>query len=584
MEIRVAIAQLNTVTGDLKGNALRIVKAIERAHQEGADIVVFPDKALTGHCAGVLFEQRHFIEDQRRYLYEDIAAAVPADFTAIIGFVDLGAKAAVEAAVEARVEARVEAAVKAKVAVIQGGRVTSVHESKAGSAQICEISVRERNARLAIVFNQSRFAYGQLQERRERCAALARKHGIPLIYVNAVGIGDTVKEFHIFDGGSMAVDRTGKLLGTLARFAEDFGIVTFDLDHADTAAAPGSETVGADAPACALEPATNATPTPAPDKYEEIYEALKFAAREVFRLSGLNKAQVHLSGGIDSAVVGAIAVDVFGPENTVFITNPTIDNSEHLKDLAYEIARNLGVPLWLNPTGPIYDETVRQHIAAFGVEPSPAGRASIQAVTRTVQGLAASHTFKTGILPAGNHTEIVLGWASFHDIGSAGVMSLIGDLTKREVFGLADHINRRFTSACGCEKPNKPIPRILFDQDEAHFVKPAAELADSKEDPIDYDIMSGVCALLGRQHSGPEEIIRQFAEGRLDADLFPETVYQKDDVFADEVWKAFRMSQRAIFKSGQAAPVPLVAPRHPGVYSHTLGTIINRYLGRYEPL
>ena len=571
MEVRVAMAQINVVTGDLKGNALRIVKAMERARQEGADIVVFPERALTGHCAGALFEQRHFIEDQRRYLYEDIAARVPANLAIVVGIVPEQEQGTEP---EQEQEPETGSALIDQTVVIQGGRVVALCASGAGSAQICEIMVRGRNVRLALVLNQSCFAYGQLQERRERCAALARKHGMPLVFLNAVGIGDTVKQFLIFDGGSMAMDSTGKLLGNLARFTEDYGIITLDLDHE---AGPGDKAALAPASACS---SVNVSP----DKYEEIYEALKFAAQEVFRLSGIKKAQVHLSGGVDSAVVGAIAADAFGRENTVFITNPTADNSEHLKDLAHEIARNLGIPLWSNPTGPIYEETVRQHIAAFGVEPTPAGRASIQAVTRTVQGLAASHTFKTGILAAGNHTEIVLGWASFHDIGSTGVMSLIGDLTKREVFGLADYINRRFSFACGSEKPDKPIPRMLFDQDEAHFVKPAAELADSKEDPIDYDLMSGICSLLGRQHMAPEEIIRQFADRRLDAELFPETVYQKAEVFADEVWRAFRMSQRTVFKSGQAAPIPLVAPRRPGVYAQTLGTIINRYLGRYESL
>jgi|GEM_PF-2150436 len=597
MEVRVAIAQINTVTGDLKGNSQRIVKAIERAHQEGADVVVFPAKALTGHCAGVLFEQQYFIADQQRYLYEDIATRVPADLTAVIGFVgfvDLepeAAKAKADGQRHLPVGHLPVPSMTDLMAIIQDGRVASVCENRSGGAQICEINVRGHNVRLALILNQERFAYGQLPERRERCATLACENGTPLVFVNTVGIGDTMKEFHIFDGGSMAICQNGKLLSTLARFAEDFSIVKFDLDNPVATACDRAMAAHNTAPATPA-PATPAPATPAPapaaatpEKYEEIYEALKFAAREVFRLSGLKKAQVHISGGVDSAVVGALAVDAFGPENTVFITNPTVDSSEPLKNIAQEIARNLGMPLRSNPTGPIYDETVRQHIAAFGVEPTPAGRASIQAVTRTVQGLAASHTFKTGILAAGNHTEIALGWASFHDIGSSGVMSLIGDLSKREVFALADYINRRFTSASGRhEKPNKPIPRILFDQDEAQFIKPAAELADSKVDPIDYDIMSGVCALLAREHLGPEEIIRQFNERSLDMELFPKTIYQKEDVFADEVWKAFSMSQRATYKAGQAAPTPLVAPRRPGVYSHTLGTIINRYLGRYEPL
>ena len=143
------------------------------------------------------------------------------------------------------------------------------------------------------------------------------------------------------------------------------------------------------------------------NKYLDIFEALSFCLKEYYSLVGIKKNQIHISGGIDSAVAAAIAAYSMGKENCVFITNPTEYNGEETKGFAEHIANTLEVPLIWNPTGEIYDKVVEEHEKAFGDEPTPTGKASIQAVSRAVQGLAASHTFGSGIIACGNHTEIV---------------------------------------------------------------------------------------------------------------------------------------------------------------------------------
>jgi NAD+ synthase (glutamine-hydrolysing) len=177
-------------------------------------------------------------------------------------------------------------------------------------------------------------------------------------------------------------------------------------------------------------------------KYEEIVNALLFEQKEFFRLCKIEKAQVHVSGGLDSAIVAALVAKAMGKENTILITNPSSLNSKSLKYVEH-IEKKLGIKVYTDPVQSIVDEFLKVHNTSFDSDLSLTGQASVHAVLRTVQGIAASHQFGSGIVATGNHTEIVLGWASFHDIGSIGVHSLIGDLTKIELYQLADYINKQ---------------------------------------------------------------------------------------------------------------------------------------------
>ena len=287
--------------------------------------------------------------------------------------------------------------------------------------------------------------------------------------------------------------------------------------------------------------------------FEQVCAMLK---REFFRVSGLQRAQVHISGGLDSAVAAAISVAAMGNEHCFFISNPTTYNSEETKGLAQRIADYLKVKLWWNQTGEIVDLITRTHEISFGDELVSTGVASVHAVTRTVQGLAASHFFSSGIVAAGNHTEI-------------------GDLTKVEVFQLAEYINGRLGAGF--------IPAELYDG----RIKPAAELPDANEDPFDYFVVSGVCAEIIRNKKGIKELIEAFKNQTLTEEFFPldwenKTVYEKLTIeqFIKQLEGCFHLARVSVYKASQSAPVPLISKFSRGFSSRE--TLINHYKGDYK--
>jgi NH3-dependent NAD+ synthetase len=305
------------------------------------------------------------------------------------------------------------------------------------------------------------------------------------------------------------------------------------------------------------------------NKYDEIIDAICFEQKELFKLLGIPNAQIHISGGVDSAIGMALSILSMGKENCVFITNPTSLNSDSLP-VVHQMAENFGVTIHTNELEEIYQVFNKKDTENFGSELNTTGQATIQAVLRTVQGLAACHRFKSGIVACGNHTEIVLGWASFHDIGSIGVHSPIGDLTKLELFELCKHINKRFHSLGYAEFV---IPEGLYNGK----IIPAAELPDSKYDPIDYYIQSGLCAEVIRCRKTKSQLISDFENKRLTVEFFPEDIYEKYTMeqFVEQVDFTLKKSRISVFKAAQGAPIVILSPRSRGFSNRE--TIINKY-------
>jgi NAD+ synthase (glutamine-hydrolysing) len=576
--MKIALAQITVITGDLEGNTNRVLQAIEIAKSEAADVVLLPETAITGYCCGALFEEEMFIRRNVEILNQKIVpATVYNNLVVIIGFVGFNG---------VNKDGSLELA--NSVATIQHGKIVNVYDkillanayhqedrkyftkgenvSVAGvqiqgksvklGTPVCEDSwnnIHERDivqemvelgAEVVLIPNYSYFHYGKKSIRHEIVRNHALEKKVPVIYLNVCGIGDIVKNIMIFDGGSFAYNADGNLIADCKTFAEDFFVVETDTE--------------------------NALQVNYPDKYAEIFDALVFEQKEMFRLSGLSKAQVHLSGGIDSAVIACVAEKAMGAENCVFVTNPTKDNSETTQNIAAYIADKLNVKLHWYPTQSIYEVMTKDFTRIFG-QPNNMSLTTMQAVGRTVQGLALCHHFKTGIVATGNHTEMVLGWATFHDIGSVGVHSPIADLTKLEIFALAKYINQYYA--------DEIIPASLYDGS----VKPAAELVDAKDDPFDYRIISGICASLIRERKNPTQIMADFDEKCLNPDFFPEVdgeiIYDfcSRKVFQENVDLAFRLSKRSVYKQAQAAPIVCISPRTRGFSSRE--TLINFYSG-----
>lgn len=594
MKLKVAIGQTSPVTGDLEGNTQQIIDNIRKAKEGGVDIIVFPETAITGYCCGALFNQEHFIHYNQDFLNIKIAPEVPKNMVAIIGFV-----------VQGGIHPNGKPNIYNAAATIQNGRVKNIykkvylanddhHEDRkyftVGNPEhmVVEVRIKGEKVRIATpicediwseeheeclvekavdtygadiicVPNYSYFYYGKQVKRESLLKSHSLKNRIPIVYANCAAVGDIVKNVMVYDGGSVAYDIQGKKIAQAKFFETDY--IEFEVDLKEPA--PLGYCIR-------HEPLIGIR-----DKFEQIFDALKFAQKEFFKVCGLNKAQIHLSGGIDSAVVAVIVVEAMGKENVVFITNPTSDNSDETISVAQHIADKLGVPLYYNSAGEITELVVKKAEKSFDKTASPLAKACSQAVGRTVQGLVASHMFGTGIIACGNHTEIVEGWANFHDIGSIGVHSLIGDLTKVEVFQIAEWINKHFD--------DEIIPAKLYDG----RMKPQAELADFKFDPFDYYVRSGICAEMIRKGKDPESIIHDFIHQQLTEDFFPldwdnKSVYEKLTVeeFEKEVLAAFKNSKRSVYKAAQSAPQVIISPTSRGFSNRE--TIINHYQGKYE--
>src|SRR3972149_1431176 len=597
MKVKISMAQIRCITGDLQGNTERIVEGIQKAIDDNADIVLFQETAISGYCCGSLFNQAHFIDYNIKFLEKNVVPMVPDNLVVVVGFVDKNGT---------NRDGYPE--LFNSVAVIQNKKIVgtynkmllangSHHEDRkyftpGAFSKVFEVNIRgekikigcpicedvwfhEHNedivqrmksdgAKIILCPNQSYFYYGKQEVRRKLFSEQAYKNEIPFVAVNSVGLGDLTKNIIIFDGGSMAFDQYGNMVAKAKSFSEDFVNVEFDLEFDKNK----KTTSNPDAISDAMRNVWF-------DKCEEIFNALVYEQKELFSLLGFKKAQIHMSGGLDSSVVFPILVEAMGKENVIAISNPTKCNGDITKSNAQFICDALGVKLYWNSMEEPYNALVSSFEKAFNEEPSSGAKASMQAVGRTVQGLSASHLFGSGIVATGNHSEIVLSWSSFHDIGSIGVHSIIGDLTKMEVFEMAKYINKRF------KKEIIPINLLDFS------MPPAAELPDAKYDPFDYWLVSGICAEIIRERKDIQDLIFEYQNKKLNTEYFPlypdgRSIYEtiNEEQFIDAVDMCFKKSQSSVFKAAQSAPIVMISPRSRGFSSRE--TIINFYAGAYE--
>ena len=578
--INISTHQINTVSGDLKGNTDKIISCLETDAINGnVDISVFPELAITGYMCGSLWDRKDFLNEQMKCLNEIHTHFKLLNPTgvAIIGFARyMGTRK------NGNLRLKNSVAILTKDDHIQvydkqlladsdhhedkkyfesGENGSSVFDVKLSNQTIkigipiCEdvwYNQHERNipkemidngAEMLIVINQSYFSYNKQDIRKKILKNISEYNNIPIVNVNSVGVGDIVKNIMIFDGGSFIFDE-GQLLYESPRFIE----------HSHTIKLNNT---------IPIEEEINS-------KYKEITNALVYAQKEFFRLCGINKAQVHISGGLDSAIVAALVVKAMGKDNTVFISNPSSLNTKS-KDYVVHLERKLNVKTWWHPIQEIVDtmeEVDKEYMEDMGASKlSDTAKASIHAVLRTVLGISDSHRFNSGIVACGNHTEITLGWASFHDIGSIGVHSLIGDLTKVELYELADYINKEVYN-------DEIIPYNLYN---GQF-KPAAELPDAMDDPIDYWVQSGICAALIRDKKSIDSLVSEYNQKTLNKDYFPkmDEVYKYDlNGWVDQIHFAINAMKRSVYKAAQSAPIVVISPRSRGFSNRE--TIINYY-------
>jgi len=562
--VRIGLAQINTTVGDLAGNIDRIRDTIDHARAEGCHIVAFPELAVTGYPPEDLVLRRSFCESSR----ESVESLVPASsgIVAIVGFVDWANGDAYNAAAVLIDGEWVDTYHKQRLPnygvfdeeryFAAGDRVPvyQLGELRFG-VSICEDiwypgapldDMALGGAELCININGSPYHRGKALARERMIATRASDNLIAIAYLNLAGGQDEL----VFDGASMVFDAEGRLVARAPQFEEHFLIAEVDLDAVaqrrmhdprrrvelrDREEFLDYEVV--DIPyAESLPRLDERQPRPGEvvrlmDDHAEVWNALVLGTRDYLAKTGFRQVLIGLSGGIDSSVVAAVAVDALGPENVIGVSMPSRYSSDHSISDAEELAANLGIRCLSIPIEPAHAAMLEMIADAFeGTEPGTAEE-NLQSRQRGNVMMTLSNKFARSIvLTTGNKSEMACGYATLYG-DMAGGYAVIKDVPKTLVFDLA-----RWRNTQG-ERP--VIPENVITK------PPSAEL---KPDQFDQDTLP------------PYEVLDPIIEAYVEDDR---TVAEIAAMGFDEaiVRRTVAMIDRNEYKRRQTPPGVKITPR-----------------------
>jgi NAD+ synthase (glutamine-hydrolysing) len=499
--LRIGLAQLNTVVGDIDGNASRIIELMDRANASGCDIVAFPELAITGYPPEDLLLRSGFVDDVRVALDRIIAAS--SSCTAVVGFVEQGL-ASRESADHGEVTKTSQAVVRPVLfnaaAVMSNGSLDGVYRKRelpnysvfdearyfvSGDGpipvfeaqgvrfgvSICEdawiedgpiAELGSRSVQLVVNINASPFNVGKSQARAAVVAERAREAAAPIAYVNQVGGQDEL----VFDGDSMVMSANGVLLARASRFVEDLCVVDIDIANADLATErpPIDQTGIAET---LIEEA-------------EVWNALVLATRDFVIKNRFSDVVIGLSGGVDSALVAAIAADAVGPEHVHGVLMPSRYSSDHSISDAVALAKNLGVEYRTIAIEPGHAALMEMLSSSYDGQSIGLAEENLQSRLRAVTLMGLSNAFGWLLLNTGNKSESSVGYSTLYG-DSAGGYAVIKDVSKLLVYRLCRYRNelagRELIPETVLVKP--PSAELRPDQRDDQSLPPYEEL-----DPI----------------------------------------------------------------------------------------------------
>ncbi|WP_263357546.1 NAD+ synthase [Acidicapsa ligni] len=538
--MKIALAQINPTVGDFTGNLAKIVSATQSAASSGARLTVFSELSLCGYPPADLLEKPSFLA-RCVSVIEELCAATASLPTAVLVGVALPApqgsgKSAVNAAVlidkgqvlleqhkmllpfyDVFDEQRYFAPATSQCVVELDGERLAV--------TICEDAWNDKgfwpqqrypvdpvedlmrqHPTVLINISASPYWHGKITIRQQMLAAIATRHRIPVFISNQVGGNDSL----VFDGSSFALAADGTVLVQAASFREDIVLVDSTLP------------TGVDIPEALQESETEAA-----------YQALVLGTRDYVLKTGFSKVLIALSGGIDSALVTAIAVDALGPENVLVIGMPSQYSSTGSVDDSLQLARNLGIQFETLAIADIY------HQFADTLKPMFVGRhpdlteENLQSRIRGVLMMALSNKFSSLVLTTGNKSEMAVGYCTLYG-DMVGALAVIGDLVKTRVYALSHWINRN----------GEVIPESILTK------APSAELRPDQKDTDSlppYDVLDPILEAYVERYESPAQIVAKYG--------FPTSTVEQ----------IVRLVERTEYKRQQAAPVLKLTPKSFGM-------------------
>ena len=536
--MKIALAQINPTVGDFTGNTAKIIDYARRAAEAGAELAVFPELSVCGYPPADFLEKAAFVERAEQAVQELAAWTAGPGATAIL------------CGTVMRATSPVGKHVRNVAVLLEQGRVSFVQQkmllpfydvfdeqryfepaTEQGlvlfrghrlAITICEDAWNdkgfwpqrlypldpveklmqqwdgqgEEGSERRIILNISASPYWQSkrQVREEMLSALARRHGAVVALVNQVGGNDSL----LFDGTSLVIAADGEVAARAASFAED--LIYFDTDAVSAGTAVAED-----------------------DEVAATWNALVLGTRDYVRKCGFSKALVALSGGIDSALVAAIAVEALGAENVMSVGMPSEYSSEGSKDDARVLAENLGIQFEMLPIHGVFEQYQATLKPLFEGTPFGLAEENLQSRIRGGLLMALSNKFGRLVLTTGNKSEMSTGYCTLYG-DMVGALAVIGDVMKTRVYKLSEYANRE----------REVIPRATIEK------PPSAELRPEQKDTDSLP---------------PYEVLDPILEAYVERYLSAEEIAEEQGVEVGLVRSVLQLVERSEYKRQQAAPV-----------------------------